>query len=346
MSSAANPSSLATDSSTSTTVTRVAVAGAGFMGGGIAAEMALRVPRLESVALWDAVEGAAERAVERAQDVVVALQSAGVLTPTEAAVRLPRLRAARSLEEALDGAEYVAEAVPEDLALKQQVFKKLDAASSPTAVLASNTSGYDPADLAIDLSHPERVVVAHYFGPAYLIPAVEVVPHVATAGWAIERTEAILRAAGKRPIRLGKCVPGFIANRLQQALFREALWLIREGVASPEALDEVVRFSFGPRLAALGPITVSDFAGLDVYESLALNVWPTLSTEHCREAPPPEISGRLQSKRLGVKAGAGFYDWPEDHKREITARRDSALAAALGALADSPAQASADKPAG
>src|SRR5439155_18128719 len=98
--------------------------------------------------------------------------------------RLNRLQPAAALEEALDGAEYVAEAVPEDLSLKQQVFRDLDRLAPPDAVLASNTSGYDPTELARDLAHPERVLVAHYFGPAYLIPLVEVVPHAGTAEWA------------------------------------------------------------------------------------------------------------------------------------------------------------------
>ena len=310
-------------------VRRAAVIGAGFMGGGIAAELALRVDGLERVSLWDAVEGAAARAIERARDVAQILVTAGVLDPAVVDTRLSRLRAAETLETAVEDAQYVAEVVPEDLSLKQDVFKRLDAAAAPEAVLASNTSGYDPADLAGGLAHAERVLVAHYFGPAYLIPAVEVVPHAGTAGWAIQRTEALLRAAGKRPIRLGKFVPGFVANRLQQALFREAVWLIRQGIATPESIDELVRTSFAPRLAALGPITVADFAGLDVYASLATNVWPTLSAEPATNTPPTELSERVDAGRVGVKAGAGFYDWPDDRRAALTARRDAALSRAL-----------------
>ncbi len=130
-------------------------------------------------------------------------------------------------------------------------------------------------------------------------------------------------------MRLGKFAPGFVANRLQQALFREALHLVREGIATPEAVDEVVRFSFGPRLAALGPFTVADFAGLDVYASLAQNVWPTLSAETAEEAPPAELASNIQGGRVGTKAGAGFYDWPTDRLQRVTARRDRALSGAL-----------------
>ena len=200
--------------------------------------------------------------------------------------RLERLVAPPTLEEALEGTTYVAEAAPEDLALKQDLFQRLDALAPPEAVLASNTSGYNPADLAAVTAHPERVLVAHYFGPAYLIPLVEVVPHPATAPWALRRTVDLLTRAGKRPVPLERFSPGFVANRLQQALFREALFLMREGIAPAEAIDEVVRFSFGPRLAALGPFTVADFAGHDVYAALARNVWPTLSTESRRRRAP------------------------------------------------------------
>ena len=299
------------------------------MGGGIAAELALRVPSLETVTLWDAIPGAAQRAIDRAPDVARILVDAGILPATDVESRLPRLRAAATLEEAVAGAAYVAEAVPEDLSLKQSVFRRLDAATDPTAVLASNTSGYDPADLARGLAHPDRVVVAHYFGPAYLIPAVEVVPHAGTAPWAVERTVDLLDSAGKRTIQLGKFVPGFVANRLQQALFREALWLVRNGVASPDQIDELVRYSFAPRLAALGPMAVADFAGLDVYASLATNVWPSLSVEPARDAPPRELAEAAAQDHLGVKTGAGFYDWPADRRAEFTARRDAALSRAL-----------------
>jgi len=219
--------------------------------------------------------------------------------------------------------------VPEDLALKQDVFRRMDSAAAPEAVLASNTSGYDPAELAQGLTHPERVLVAHYFGPAYLIPLVEIVPHAGTVEWAVERTTELLGQAGKRTVRLGKFAPGFVANRLQQALFREALHLVREGIAMPEAVDEVVRFSFGPRLAALGPFTVADFAGLDVYASLAQNVWPTLSGETAADTPPAELASNVQAKRLGTKVGAGFYEWPADRLQQVTRRRDKALSGAL-----------------
>ncbi|HEV2124419.1 MAG TPA: 3-hydroxyacyl-CoA dehydrogenase NAD-binding domain-containing protein [Chloroflexota bacterium] len=323
------PAGTSVEHQRSRTVRRIAVVGTGFMGTGIGVELALRVSTLESVALCDAQEGAAARAVERAREIGRTLSDAGVISEDEANSRLGRLRAAPSLEEALDGVTYVVEAVPEELPIKQHTFSLLDRIALPDAVLASNTSGFDPAELAQGLTHPERILVAHYFGPAYLIPLVEIVPHSATASWAVERTETLLETAGKRPIRLGQFAPGFVANRLQQALFREALYLVREGIATPDAIDEVVRFSFGPRLASLGPFTVADFAGLDVYSSLATNVWPTLSTETAAEAPPRELAERVSSGSLGTKTGQGFHSWPPDRLQSIGARRDVALARVL-----------------
>jgi 3-hydroxybutyryl-CoA dehydrogenase len=310
-------------------MTVIAVVGAGFMGGGIAAELALRSEEATEVRVWDPAPGAAGRAVAQAAEVAGALQEVGVLDPGVVEQRLARLAPSPSLEAAVDGAAYVAEAAPEDLPLKQDLFRRLDGATPPEAVLASNTSGYDPADLAAGTGHPERVLVAHYFGPAYLIPLVEVVPHPGTARWAVDRTVDLLTRAGKRPVRLDRFAPGFVANRLQQALFREALFLVREGIASAEAVDEVVRYSFGPRLAALGPFTVADFAGHDVYAALARNVWPTLSTESAAAALPPELAASTAAGRLGTKSGAGFAPWPETRRRRLTGRRDRALREAL-----------------
>jgi 3-hydroxybutyryl-CoA dehydrogenase len=224
--------------------------------------------------------------------------------------------AVATIEEAVDGAAYIAEAV-------------LDRVASPDAILASNTSGFDPAALAEGLTHPERVVVAHYFGPAYLIPLVEVVPHAGTAPGIAEQTAEILRAAGKRPAILGRFAPGFVANRLQQALFREALHLAREGIATPEVIDAVVRHSFGARLAALGPFTVADFAGLDVYASIATNVWPDLSNETAADGPPPELASHLDDGTVGTKAGAGVFEWSPERLAAVTARRDQILTLAL-----------------
>jgi 3-hydroxybutyryl-CoA dehydrogenase len=116
---------------------------------------------------------------------------------------------------------------------------------------------------------------------------------------------------------------------LQQALFREALHLIREGIATPDAIDDVVRYSFAPRLAALGPFNVADFAGLDVYASIVRHIWPTLSNEPAEDALPPEVATRIDQNRLGIKTGAGFYDWPADRLERLTKRRDAALVKAL-----------------
>ncbi len=310
-------------------IDRIAVVGAGFMGGGIAAEFALRLGHDVRVAVWDPKPGAAEAAVERARAVAAILVQAEVVDAADAEARLHRMVAVATIEEAVDGAAYIAEAVPEHLPTKQAIFHDLDRVASPDTIFASNTSGFDPAALAEGLTHPERVVVAHYFGPAYLIPLVEVVPHAGTAPGIAEQTAEILRAAGKRPAILGRFTPGFVANRLQQALFREALYLAREGIATPEVIDAVVRHSFGARLAALGPFTVADFAGLDVYASIATNVWPDLSNETAADGPPPELASHLDDGTVGTKAGAGVFEWSPERLAAVTARRDQILTLAL-----------------
>ena len=197
-------------------IDRIAVIGAGFMGGGIGAEFALRLEHDVRVTLWDARPGGAATAVARAREVADALVEAGILLPEVATRRLARLATADTLAEVTDGASYVVEAVPEDLPTKQEVFRDLDRITGPDVILASNTSGFDPADLAKDLSHPARVVVAHYFGPAFLIPLVEVVPHPGTDPWVTERTAKLLSDAGKRPAQpcLGRCTAWDARRRL------------------------------------------------------------------------------------------------------------------------------------
>lgn len=311
-----------------TTHERIAVIGAGFMGGGIAAEFAVRLATCPGVTIWDPRPEAALAAVARAGAVAHALTEAGIITDDIAISRITRLHSVETIEEAVADATYIVEAVPENLAVKQAIFQAIDQITGPEVILASNTSGFDPADLTHGLIHPARVVVAHYFGPAYLIPLVEVVPHPTTDPVVVDRTVALLRATGKRPAVVTRFVPGFVANRLQQALFREALYLVREGIATPEVIDDIVRFSFGPRLAALGPFTVADFAGLDVYAALATNVWPSLAADGST-APPAELLNHLEEGTVGVKAGDGTYHWTPERVAAMTARRDRALTRAL-----------------
>ncbi len=202
------------------------------------------------------------------------------------------------------------------------MFSELDALCPPEVILASNTSALMPSALASPTRHPERVIVVHYFNPAHLIPVVEVVLGPHTSEETLSRATAMLRQAGKTPAVLRKEVPGFIANRLQAALLREALQLVEDGVTSLEDLDAVVSMGFGRRLAAFGPFAVVDLNGLDVWQAIMANLSPILSSA---SEPSPLLAERAGRGELGLKSGQGFYSWSPEAGRGALARRDAEL---------------------
>ena len=297
------------------------------MGHGIALELARCHVQ---VLLWDESPEARASAVARVADSAAAMESARMAEPGTVARVARGVGVAASLDGAVADAQLVVEAVSEDLALKQQLFHTLGSITEPTAILASNTSSFMPSTLVAQMpvqAKPERVLVAHHFNPPHLLPAVELVPHAGTAPEVVDAMSAFFRAIGKRPVILRREVQGFVANRLQQALLREATSLVELGVVEPAELDALVTGSFGRRLAVAGPFEISDLAGLDVIDAIAGEVWPTLAT-------PGEVAASLHGRavrgELGAKSGGGFRDWD----RETVADAKRRIAAVLAAIAD------------
>jgi 3-hydroxybutyryl-CoA dehydrogenase len=283
---------------------RVAVLGAGTMGSRIAA-MLVRCDA--GVALYDVD-------LVRAQDVVRTLQaSAGTVV------------AGASLAAAVEGAHVVVEAASENLEVKHALLAEVQAAN-PSAVIASNTSTFEPSVLAAPLPHPERLAVAHFFNPADVVPLVELVPGERTAPTVLSFLHDVLVALGKRPVVLRQEVPGFVANRLQAAVLREALALVERGVVTVDDLDEIVRSGLGPRWAVAGPIRVADLGGLDIFRALCDRLFPTLSNAG---AAPPSLALRAERGDLGHKSGSGYYEygapgtqrWPELVEAAFAAER-------------------------
>ena len=298
---------------------RIAVVGAGLMGTSIALDWARAG---HSVTIYDADGARARLAPERARELGTMLVRGGVLDDAALDAAVGRLAPGADLADAVRAADYVAEAIVEDLPTKQALYAELDGICPPTTVLASNTSSLMPSALAAPTSHPERVLVVHYFNPAHLIPVVEVVLGPRTTPATVETATGLLRRAGKTPAVLRKEVPGFIANRLQSALLREALHLVEEGVTSMEDLDAVVSLGFGRRLAAFGPFTIADMAGLDVWQAIAVYLFPDLSDA---DAPSLLLAERAARGDLGLKTGRGFYAWSDEEARAALARRDAEL---------------------
>ncbi|MCY4284627.1 MAG: 3-hydroxyacyl-CoA dehydrogenase NAD-binding domain-containing protein [Thiotrichales bacterium] len=171
------------------------------------------------------------------------------------------LRVATGIAEAIDGAEFIQESVPERLDLKRMVLAEIDAAAPPEAVIASSTSGLRPSDMQRDLAHPGRMLVGHPFNPVYLLPLVEIVGGQATDAAAVERADAVYQSIGMKPVVVRQEIDAFIGDRLQEALWREALWLVHDGVATVEEIDDVIRYSFGLRWAQMGVFQVYRVAG-------------------------------------------------------------------------------------
>ena len=224
----------------------------------------------------------------------------------------------------------VVECIPEKLDLKQALFAQLVELAPAHAVLTSNSSSFPISAIAEGLSTQERMLGLHFFMPAHLVPLVEVVLGPQTLATLADALSAFMRSCGSVPVLVRKDKPGFLANRLQHALSREAFAMIDEGVASPEDVDAAVRFGFGFRYLAAGPVMQRDHAGLDVHCAAAATMYPSLSNT---AEPSRALRDRVQAGRMGMKAGAGFYDWTPESRQAERERYDHLLRQGLQLLA-------------
>jgi 3-hydroxybutyryl-CoA dehydrogenase len=297
----------------------VAVVGAGLMGPGIALTLARGG---FNVRLNDLTAEKVQRALDRIRADLALFVENGLASASDAEGALGHIEGTTDLAEALHEAHYVVEAVFEDLAVKQQLFREFERLCPAQAVLASNTSALSVDDIAAAVRWPERVIAANYWNPPHILPLVEVVPGHRTSADTVEFTCDILRRSGKRPVVLRKYVPGYIGNRLQFALLREAVSLVERGIASAEDVDAVVELSFGRRLAVTGPLKTADLGGLDVFLAIARNLFQDLDSSS--EAPALLVDA-VQQGNMGAKTGKGIYDWPPERIQEVKATRDHEL---------------------
>ena len=231
---------------------------------------------------------------------------------------------------AWDGVVLVVECITEQLAAKQQLFAELAALAPASAVLASNSSGFPISAIAQGLPTAQRMLGLHFFMPAHLVPLVEVVLGERSDPTLGQWLHGFMRRCGSVPVLVKKDKPGFLANRMQHALSREAFALIDEGIASPEDVDAAVRFGFGFRFLAAGPVLQRDHAGIEVHCAAAATMYPTLSNT---DVPAQALRDRVAKGELGMKTGKGFFDWPEDRKRAERTRYDALLRQGLALLA-------------
>lgn len=300
-------------------VRNVAIIGAGVMGSGIAQTFAQAGYAVRLQARHGDTLRAARDRIARNQEAMV---RAGLLSEEVARDALARVSTTTSLQEAIQGCHFVSESVPEDLALKREVFAALDRHAPPEVVLSTDTSGLSIGAIASATARPGRVVGLHWMNPPHLMPTVEVVRGPRTAEATMDLTCDLARRIGRVPIRVEKDVPGFLWNRLQLALIREAIHVVEQGIATPEGVDLAVTAGLGLRWAAVGPLRLMDLGGVATFHSVAAYLYRTLSNA---SEPQHSLASKVAAGETGVRAGRGFYDYPAGSAEAAIAARDARL---------------------
>ena len=285
---------------------RIAVVGAGLMGHGIAQAFAIAG---HEVAITDKMMTSLASVPER---ILANLRELG---DDESA--LDRVHPSPDLVATVRDADFVIEAVLEDLPLKRKVFDEIERAARPDAILSSNTSVIPITKIMGGLNDKSRGLGTHWWNPPYLVPLVEVVGTRWTSPATIERTLALHAAIGKTPVHVKKDVPGFIGNRLQHALWREAIALVESGICDAETVDTVIKAGFGRRLAVLGPLENADLVGTDQTLAIHETVVPAIDS---RVGPSPYLEALVAAGKLGFKSGEGFRQWSADAQAALRSR--------------------------
>jgi 3-hydroxybutyryl-CoA dehydrogenase len=300
-------------------ISRIGVVGAGLMGHGIAQEFALAG---YDVRLHDLSEEKLQQATASIHANLHMLTEFGLVTHEQAEPVFHRIHGSTILPDVVADTDIVIEAIFEDLVLKRETFHALDQACPARTILASNTSTLLPSQLAAATQRPDKVLVAHYFNPPYLLPLVEVVRGPETSDATVTIVSELLTRVGKRPALVQKEAPGFIGNRLQTALLREALSIVQQGIARPEDVDIVIKNGFGRRLAAAGVFEIYELAGWDLILAVMANLLSEIASS---SAISPLLSQKVERGELGIKTGKGFYAWTPESAEALKQRVAHAL---------------------
>ena len=301
----------------SSPISHVGVVGTGLMGSGIAAVFAAAG---RTVFLFDKDLKRLDEAAKKIVEIYEEMRGAGLTSLSQTEI-LSHIQPVSELAD-LSAAKFIIEAVPEVLEIKQSLYRELEGMVEQGVIVASNTSGFMPSRLSEFLAHPDRFIVAHFWNPPHAIPLVEVVPSPRTSPAVVERTMTLLRASRAEPVLVEKEIPGFIGNRLQYAILREALAIVRSGAASPEGVDTVMKASLGRRYATVGPLETADLGGLDTFLTIASHLMPQLAKD---EDALELMRTRVEAGKTGLRSGEGFYPWPAERAQEVIKRRNADL---------------------
>ena len=296
----------------------IGVVGTGLMGVGIATQSALHGHR---TIVHDVDPARLASVAPKAEAVLDELIDAGRIDHAAKQAALARIETHAQLD-VMASAQFVIEAIPEVLELKHRLYAALTELMADDAILASNTSGFPPDQLVAPLRAKERFLIAHFWNPPHMIPLVEVVPGTATAPEVTERTAALMSAIGMEPVVLAKAIPGFVGNRLQFAVLREALNIVRSGAATPDVVDRVMKASLGRRWGIVGPLEGADMGGLGTFLDISTHLMPELAKD---EDVLDLLRAQVNAGRVGVRSGAGFYEWDDAHLARVKAGRKQVI---------------------
>jgi 3-hydroxybutyryl-CoA dehydrogenase len=297
----------------------VGIIGAGTMGHGIAQCFAVKGWQ---VRLFDVNREVLGTAPARIRSNLELFVEVGLAQPEAVAAALQNVALSADLPSAVQGPSLIIETVSEQLDLKRRLFTELETLVHPETILCTNTSALSIASISRGLKHPERVLGTHFWNPPHILPCVEVIKSETTSDRVFEEVVSLLADLGKEPVRVLRDVPGFIGNRMQHALQREAMNLVDQGIAAPEEVDRVVKFGFGLRLALMGPLERSDWGGLDITYQVQKYLLPYL----CNDTKPLTLlAQKVSAGELGVKTGQGWFDWPKEKKAQAIKERDRRL---------------------
>jgi 3-hydroxybutyryl-CoA dehydrogenase len=288
----------------------VAVLGAGIMGHGIAQSFLMGG---FSVNLYDVQETILETAKAHIRRNLELFRQAGLIQGREIEPALQRLATTVELEQAVEESDFVVEAAPENLELKQALFQQVESFCRPEAIIASNTSSLTLKEISERVKKKNRLVITHWFNPPHIVPTVEVVKGDRTSEETMETAYQLLAQIKKMPVKIHREMPGFLVNRIQIAMAREVFDLYEKGLAGAADIDRAVRGSIGFRLASIGPLLTADLGGLDLWLKVCENLLPQIQSS----TEPSKALQRLVSQgRTGIKSGKGFYDYQSDFSRE------------------------------
>lgn len=288
-----------------TNIKKVCICGSGLMGSGISLLFSANGYKTNIYA----VEDSEADVRDRIKNTLNFLVEKNVLQEKQIEISMNNVTVTDNLEEAVEGVDMVIECIPEDLKLKQDLMARLDAITDKKVILTTNTSVISITEIAAKTENKERIVGTHFWNPPYLIPLVEVVRTEYTNEEVIDAVMSFMKKVGKKPIYVKKDVPGFVGNRLQHALWREAVSIVENEIADAKTVDIAIKNSFGLRLPVLGPFENADMVGNDLAYAVQDYILPFLEDS---KSVSPVLKKMIKEGKLGYKTGQGFYEWTEE----------------------------------